>query len=123
MDPLIPATSTLSPAISHIAETAAALSTSLVQKTSHVQGNTAADGAEQTDQHLQSEGKEQQRQTVQWALDTPRRLRIMVAEGQRDAADAEWTEMQKLLVKWEGVEGVEELRNRCEAALQDNEVA
>jgi len=123
MDPLIPATSTLSPAISHIAETAAALSTSLVEKTSHIQSNTAADGAEPTEQHLQSEGKQKQKQTVQWALDTPRRLRTMVADGQRDAADAEWTEVRKLLGKWEGVDGVEELKNRCEEALQDNGVA
>lgn len=122
MDPLIPATSTLSPAISHIAESAAALSTSRVDRTSHFQSNALADGAEQGSQHAGPESKQKQRQTVRWALDAPRRLRAMMLDGQHDAAATEWAGVRRLLEKWEGAEGVEELKKQCEAALQADAV-
>ncbi|KAF2459501.1 Vps51/Vps67-domain-containing protein [Lineolata rhizophorae] len=112
MDPLTPTTSTLAPAISHIAETAATLSTSLTDRTSHPKEDveTPSDKEEQN-----------QRATVRWVLDCPRRLRDLVTEGETDAAEADWEETRKILDKWKGVSGVEEIRNACEEALRKEE--
>lgn len=112
MDPLTPATTTLAPAVSHIAETAAALSGALL-----VGGGGG--GREAGAEAEQRAGRE--RATVRWVLDAPRRLGRMAAAGQKEAAAAEWEELEGLLGRWEGVAGVEELRRRCEAALLGEE--
>ena len=113
MDPLTPTTSTLSPAIAHIAETASSLAASLKEreeKRKHFAG-----GAE----------KEAQRQTVKWVLDTPRRLREEISRGEKEAAERDWEEVRALLDKWKGVGGAEDVRLACEKAFaeRDTEVA
>ena len=66
-----------------------------------------------------SSGKvEQQRQTVRWVLDAPRRLQQMVDDGQHVEAEKEKEEIFALLSSWEGVNGVEEVRSGCESALE-----
>ncbi|KAL1620215.1 hypothetical protein SLS56_009761 [Neofusicoccum ribis] len=115
MDPLTPATSTLSPAISHIAETAAALSASITEHAMH--GSSRSSSPASVDGGKKMDEKEKQRQTVRWVLDTPRRLRANVAAGNADAAKADWAEVKVLLEKWKGVQGVEEVRTSCEEAL------
>lgn len=115
MDPLTPATSTLSPAISHIAETASALSASIAEHAmpkSRSSSPLSTDGADK-----KIDDKEKQRQTVRWVLDAPRRFRAKVAEGKVDEAKNEWEEIQGLLEKWNGVKGVQEVRKACEDAL------
>lgn len=112
MDPLTPATSTLAPAIAHIAETATALSTSLSSRT------TAKELGEADTKDAR---KEKQRQTVRWVLNAPRRIQYLIQEDKRDAAEAEWEDVRRLLDKWKGVQGVEEVRVRCEAALKGEE--
>lgn len=126
MDPLTPATSTLSPAISHIAETAAALSASITEhalpktpskvsaapsRSSSPAGGAAGKGDE----------RERQRQTVRWVLDAPRRLRARVAAGEVVAARTEWEEVRALLARWAGVQGVEDVKVACEEALAGEE--
>ena len=104
MDPLTPATSTLTPAISHIAETAATL---LRDLKGHVPSVTEAS----------SNGMEKQRQAVRWALDTPKRLSRLVAEDRKEDAENDWAGVQTLLGRWEGVSGVEQLKRDCLQAL------
>ncbi|KAK4556288.1 hypothetical protein LTR86_006432 [Recurvomyces mirabilis] len=64
---------------------------------------------------------EQQRQTVRWVLDAPRRLGQMVGDGKHAEAEAEKDEVLALLASWRGVSGVEEVRSGCEAALKEQQ--
>lgn len=109
MEPLIPTTSMLAPAITHIAETATALSKSL-------QGRAGNHQSGQPSQDAKTE-KEKQRETVRWVLQTPRRMRALLGEGQKEQAGKEWEEVSRLLDKWEGVMGVEEVRQECVKVL------
>ncbi|KAK3677153.1 hypothetical protein LTR78_002691 [Recurvomyces mirabilis] len=61
---------------------------------------------------------EQQRQTVRWVLDAPRRLGQMVDDSKHAEAEAEKDEIFTLLDGWKGVNGVEGVRRGCEAALE-----
>jgi hypothetical protein len=103
MDPLTPTTSTLAPAISHIAETATSLSRELA---AHVPAKTEL-------------RRPQERQTVQWVLDAPERLEQLLLDDQKDEAREEWAMVENLLDKWQGVEGVEAVRLACEKVLSD----
>jgi hypothetical protein len=104
MDPLTPTTSTLAPAISHIAETAATLSRELAT-------NVPANGAPIALRHPKAV------QTVQWVLDAPDRLEQLLLDDKRDEAQKDWETVRALLDKWEGVKGVEDIRIACEKAL------
>ena len=61
---------------------------------------------------------DQQRQTVRWVLDAPRRLGQMVDEGKSADAKAEKEKLFALLDGWKGVSGVDEVRRGCKAALE-----
>lgn len=103
MDPLTPATSTLGPAVAHIAETA--------------RGLVAGGG----DGHVDGEGEEvevgrrrrREKDTVRWVLGTPRRLEAMLEGGRVEDAKGDWEEIRGILQKWGDVAGVEELRDQC----------
>lgn len=111
MDPLIPTTSMLGPAITHIAETATALSKSL-------QGRAGNYQSDQPGQDVKSD-KEKQRETVRWVLQTPKRMRALLEAGQKEQATKEWEEVSRLLDKWEKVTGVEEVRQECIKLLDE----
>lgn len=109
MGPLTPTTSTLSPAISHIAETAASLSSSLpMQASLDAQGEW---------QDVEDQGammtKQSQQETVRWVLAAPRRLRTLIGERRQKEAAGDWLEVRRLLGKWAEVDGVEGIRNEC----------
>ncbi|KAL8776331.1 MAG: hypothetical protein Q9213_008315, partial [Squamulea squamosa] len=104
MDPLTPTTSTLAPAIAHIAETAAALANSLRERDSP------------EDEVVMGE-KERQRQVVKWVLDAPKRLKGLVDGGRREEAMSDWEEVEWLLQRWRGVQGVDEIRRECLAVM------
>ena len=106
MDPLTPTTSTLSPAISHIAETAKSLAGSL-------QGRSAKPSADNDagDPSLQKRRKQQE--TVRWILATPSRLQAMIGDGEIEEAKSDWAEVEDLLQQWDGVGGVSDLRITC----------
>ncbi|KAL9020723.1 MAG: hypothetical protein Q9185_002039 [Variospora sp. 1 TL-2023] len=106
MDPLIPTTSTLAPAISHIAETAASLAESLQEKSSQGQG------AEEREDEVKLT-KQRQRDTVRWVLAAPRRLRALVEGGRRSEAVEDWQVVRRLVEKWKGVDGAEEIKEQC----------
>lgn len=97
-------TKTLAPAVGFIAETASALIKD--------QENMAKIATEQRIEP--KEEKNLEKQTVRWALDTPRRLRSLLEEGRSEDAERDWEEIKTLLSKWSGVKGVEELKQECE---------
>ncbi|KAL8797525.1 MAG: hypothetical protein Q9195_000341 [Heterodermia aff. obscurata] len=106
MDPLTPTTSTLAPAISHIAETARALAGSL-------QDRSVRSSATSTAEDPVVMRKKQQQETVRWALSTPQRLQTLLEAGNLADAINDWKEVAVLLQQWEDVAGVSELKNRC----------
>jgi uncharacterized Zn finger protein (UPF0148 family) len=62
--------------------------------------------------------KRNQKETVRWVLDTPRRLQELVDQDKEEEADKDWEEVSKILEKWKGVSGVQELRQQCEEILE-----
>ncbi|RAR04670.1 Vps51/Vps67-like protein [Stemphylium lycopersici] len=121
MDPLAPTTHTLGPAISHIAETAASLSSSLQDShQSKEEGLGISIRVEQDEpDKAEAEKKRKQKETVRWVLDTPTRLQVMVGQERKEEAEKEWDEVRRILDKWKGVAGVQELREQCEAIMQE----
>jgi hypothetical protein len=120
MDPLAPTTHTLGPAISHIAETASSLSSSLQDShQSKEEGLGISIRVEQDEED--AEKKKRQKDTVKWVLDTPRRLQEMVDQDQEEEAEKEWADVERILEKWKGVAGVKEIREACEAIMQNEE--
>ena len=114
MDPLAPITSTLEPAVAHIAGTAGYLSQSLSERI----GENEVKGDETDESRADAQGRESAKlQTVRWVLDTPRRLRILVQDGKREDAAADWAEVGRILDKWNGVKGVDQVREQAKAAL------
>ncbi|KAF2130043.1 hypothetical protein P153DRAFT_356701 [Dothidotthia symphoricarpi CBS 119687] len=122
MDPLAPTTHTLGPAMSHIAETAASLSSSMqsVQKKPEGLGIEIRIEGEGADKE-QFVKKQKQKETVRWVLNTPRRLRQMIDQEQDDEAEKEWEQVSKILDQWTGVAGVQELREECERILEEDD--
>lgn len=117
MDPLTPATSTLSPAVSHIAETAAFLATAFRDRSSGSNIEGVEGGGESKNAR-----RRQEQATVRWVLAAPTRLRAMLEAGEEEEeeeAAKEWGEVQRLLGKWEGVAGVEELRSTCVKVMSE----
>ncbi|KAL8805613.1 MAG: hypothetical protein Q9182_001878 [Xanthomendoza sp. 2 TL-2023] len=108
MDPLTPTTSTLSPAIAHIAETAASLADSLQERVAHVPEDDAA------------VKRQRQRETVRWVLDAPSRLKGLMEGERRDEAMEDWEEVQRLLEKWKGVQGADEVKQQCLSIMSKN---
>jgi hypothetical protein len=122
MDPLAPTTHTLGPAMAHIAETAASLSSAMQALPAKPQGlgiDIQIEGEAET--KAESATKQKQKDTVRWVLDTPRRLQEMIDQEQDEEAEQEWEDISKILDKWDGVPGVQELRQRCETIMQEEE--
>jgi len=122
MDPLAPTTHTLGPAVAHIAETAASLSSSMKALPTRPTGlglgiEISMDG--EVEEKKEAASKQRQRDTVRWVLDTPRRLQEMIDQEQDEEAEKEWEEVSKILDKWEGVAGVKELRAQCEEMMME----
>lgn len=122
MDPLAPTTHTLGPAISHIAETAASLSSSMQGIQSKPSGLGIDIRIEDDDAAKEDAAtKRKQTETVRWVLDTPRRLRDMLERELDEDAEKEWEQVGQILDQWKGVAGVQELREECENILNEEE--
>ncbi|MCJ1358124.1 MAG: hypothetical protein MMC33_008122 [Icmadophila ericetorum] len=113
MDPLTPKTSTLSQAIAHIAETTTFLADSLRDRTATTRNQRRGP----SDEGLSERRKKVA--TVKWVLDTPRRLQELLIKGATDDAMSDWQETKRLLDKWEGTEGVEQVRQDCLRVLEE----
>lgn len=122
MDPLAPTTHTLGPAISHIAEIATSLSSSMQGAPPKPEGlGISVRVEEDTTEKDAAVLKQKQRDTVKWVLDTPRRLRELIDEEQDDEADRQWEEVSKILDQWKDVAGVRELREECESVMKEED--
>jgi len=97
MDPLTPTTSTLPPAISHIATISASI-------------HSASDAQRKKD-------------TVRWVVNTPDRMRRLIAQGRREDALAEWAVAMKLMAKWTNVgnDDLDRIKKRADEVLKERE--
>jgi hypothetical protein len=120
MDPLAPTTHTLSPAISHIAETAASLSSSMHALAEQPAGLGIDIQVDKGDEETETK-KKREKETVRWVLDSPRRLQECSDQDDEEGADKDWAEVSKILDKWRGVAGVQELREQCEDIMREEE--
>jgi vacuolar protein sorting-associated protein 51 len=100
MDPLSPATSTLSPAISHIAETASTFADEMAKDATAQ--NSASIAVKRRNQNV-----------VQWALEGPERLQALIDQGNPGEAHDQWVILQDVLNRWGSVKGSAELRAAC----------
>lgn len=107
MDPLAPMTTTLEPAIGHIAQTASSLRDNLRAKTTQTTPQRPGPSLPADDKA----------DTVRWVLDTPRRLEDLMLAGKNEEAEADWLEVKSLIDKWEGVKGVEEIGEKAKAII------
>lgn len=106
-------TKTLGPAIAFVAETAGGLIQEGEQQRRRMNEAKAADRSSH-------EARRGQKETVKWVLGAPGRLEKLVREGKREDAEKDWEEVRGLLAKWEGVKGVEEVREACEKVMQEH---
>lgn len=107
MDPLTPTTSTLTPAIAHIAETASNLTVGLKRSL----GEPAAEARSKT------MTRKKQQDVVRWVLAAPERIRVDMEAGNEEAARYEWEKVSSVLEQWPAVKGVDGVRRACLEAL------
>ncbi|KAF3492189.1 uncharacterized protein GIQ15_01706 [Arthroderma uncinatum] len=106
-------TKTLAPAVGFVAETAMALI-----REQEESGPTGQEPTQTKEKQVNNVSAE--KATVLWALDTPKRLKRLLDAGKRTEAESDWSEIQSLLSKWDGVKGVNELRAECEILMGDD---
>ncbi|KAL1859365.1 hypothetical protein Plec18167_006679 [Paecilomyces lecythidis] len=99
-------TKTLGPAVAFVAETASGL----IKEGEEQRRKVAA--------AREDDGKRTQQETVKWVLGTPERLKTLLAEGRTEDAEKDWSEVEMLLKKWEGVKGVAEVKSACEEIIK-----
>ena len=103
MDQLTPTTSTLEPAVAHIADTAAELS----------RGSSVSIERKPVSA-MELSKKSKARDTVIWALSSPRRFQKLIEQGQHDVVRAEHKEVLRLIEVWGDIPGTHELLKKCE---------
>lgn len=118
MDPLTPTTSTLAPAISHIADTAEKLASASNSMASNGPNFTIGSAGVNTTSSKESKNKVA---TVRWACSAPERYRGLIAKGDREIAERDWKQVKGLLDTWQErrVSGARELIKTCEEALEE----
>lgn len=104
MDPMTPTTSTLEPAIGHIAETAAGLTAGLKRSL----------GGSQRGEVLK---RKEQQDVVKWVLAAPGRIRGKIEAGEEGEAREDWERIEAVLEQWNGVKGTDAVRKACLEAL------
>ncbi|KAL2865841.1 Vps51/Vps67-domain-containing protein [Aspergillus lucknowensis] len=109
-------TKTMGPAIAYVAETAGGL----IQEGEELRRRTREANANAVED---SKAKAAERETVKWVLAAPKRLEELVADGEREEAEKDWSEVRRLLEKWQGVKGVAEVREACEKVMEEEEAA
>lgn len=104
MNPLKPAFTTLTPAISHIAQSASTMS--------------SAEDGRPIDKTAKLVETERQRQLIERVLQTPNRLRRLLADDKTEAAAKDWRHVSAILEQWKGVAGADTVRIECESIMQ-----
>lgn len=108
MEPLAPTTSTLGPAIAHIAQVSASLVQTIPPSPLALRSGPS------------SESNKKKKKAVVWALSSPERIVEFVKAGKREEAEQEWGVLEGLLEKWKDVKGTEELREKALKALEES---
>ncbi|MCJ1274066.1 hypothetical protein MMC21_001860 [Puttea exsequens] len=111
MEPATPTTSMLGPAVGHIADVAGQLAREAREREERRSGKRVEGGDEE------GEKKRRQRETVRWVIGTPRRLGVLLDEGGRGDAESDWEEVKGFLDRWDGVGGVQEIRDECDRIM------
>ncbi|KAF3915127.1 hypothetical protein ABW20_dc0101864 [Dactylellina cionopaga] len=109
MEPMTPATTTLLPAISHIAS----LSSSLVE-TVHAHDPTT------TPEAIAKDKLKKRQDAVRYVMAAPERMKGLIEQGRKEDAVKEWEAVKGHVRKWKGVggdDGVKRLLERGEAVL------
>ncbi|KAK6331756.1 hypothetical protein TWF718_002298 [Orbilia javanica] len=107
MEPLSPATTTLLPAISHIAS----VSSSLVE-------NVHAHDPSTTPEAMRKERLRKKQEAVRYILEAPERMEKLVQAGKKEEAAREWELVKGYVKRWKGVDGeVKGLLERGEGVL------
>ncbi|BFZ61512.1 hypothetical protein YB2330_002578 [Saitoella coloradoensis] len=65
----------------------------------------------------------QREELVTWVRQSPQRLEEVLQQGNAEEAERQWTKVQGILDRWSEVQGVKELRGRCEAIMNKNNSA
>ncbi|KAK9379363.1 Vps51/Vps67-domain-containing protein [Kockiozyma suomiensis] len=104
MDPLQPTTSALAPAVAHIAEVSASLIATLSE-------NRREDSSSEQEQEMR-------RQEVKLIVESPKRLRDLVNDGNVYEAKKQWTALEPVLYQLSNVKGIEQVRSQCLEALE-----
>lgn len=94
-----------------------AVSKSAAQLASGTGGNSAI---QKREEQAALKSERLKRETVRWVLGTPARLQKNLQAGKRDEAEADWQEVQQVLVKWKGVRGTAELETACQEILSQS---
>ncbi|PQE13352.1 vps51 vps67 protein [Rutstroemia sp. NJR-2017a BVV2] len=117
MDPLNPMTSTLDPAIAHIYETAERIKAELKESLPEGRRRIMEMGEEE---RAALQKRNNTKKVVLRVLETPEKLRKLVADGDEEKARMQWEETLKLLNRWKerGVGG-----DDVQACIEDGEAA
>ena len=127
MDPLTPTTSTLAPAISHIAGTAEGLASMTTERVADREGKGKEFGGQSsTDERHTKTGsvnrlkRRNEVDTVRWVLGAPIRYQGAVDQGRRPCEEKDWQEVRSLLESWHirGVRGAQEIIKECESIFE-----
>lgn len=120
MDPLTPATMTLEKSVARIAGMAEGIAgAAAVAAAARDSRSGGGQGEEMNEAEMQSlERKQQQQAAVRWVLGTPSRLKSLRDDGKQEEAAGDWEEVKSLLQEWEGVRGVNEVRDQCECLME-----
>ncbi|KAJ5864772.1 Vacuolar protein sorting-associated protein 51 [Penicillium soppii] len=97
-------TKTLGPAIAFVAETAGGLIK---------EGEEQRQRMKEAKRNAGASTQNNEKDTVRWVLAAPQRLEKLVADGKREDAEKDWSEIQKLLDAWVDVKGVTDIRDAC----------
>ena len=131
MDPLAPTTSTLAPAIAHIAGTAEGLATTMKERVGartakeHVKramnANDKASNTGGAGQAITGEyDRRKEANTVKWVLGASARYRSLINQGDKEAAEKDWRDVRLLLKNWQdrGVSGTLEITKECASIME-----
>ncbi|KAK9376413.1 Vps51/Vps67-domain-containing protein [Lipomyces chichibuensis] len=111
IDPLRPTSSTLEPAVAHIAEVSTTLIATLSERR---RKNASEDMASNGTGHSNKEMSEFLRVVV----DAPRRIRELVQKGDVEKARADWDIIEPVLNRLKGIKGVDKIMEDCINALK-----
>ena len=81
----------------------------------------AGEGEDEREVGEERERARRRRATVRWVSDAPSRLRGLVEEGRREEAESQWAVVERLLGKWDGVGGVQAIKDECLEVLKRDE--